>query len=424
LAVLLLSFPASAGAHAVLVSSAPRWGGALSGAPRSLRLEYSEDVVGRYARVTVVTADGRNLARRARAAGPVVVVALRPGPKGSYTVHWQMVASDDGHVTEGAFSYGVGVKPLPPGPVPGVGVPVAPELLAWLEFLGVALAGGMLVFRALVWAPAAWVLGEAGPRDTPVAIWAAVAGAVLALHAGMLAFLVGAYPIVGAGGLANFADAQIVPIRIGTHLGQAFAVMTFAWLLVLALLVSAWVTPRIREELLASAGALSLALALGISWASHPASRGTLALAADYVHLLAAALWVGGLLGLLILAGVMRPLSRTARDAVFRASLLRFSRVAMPTVVVLALAGAYLALRELPGPSALFTSGWGITLLLKSLVALGAVTLGGYHHRFVVPRLAAGARVATIRRTLSVEASLLLLALALAAVLGQSAPPG
>jgi putative copper export protein len=245
---------------------------------------------------------------------------------------------------------------------------------------------------------------------------------VLSLHAALLAFLVGSYPIVG-GGLLNFADAAIVPIRVGTHLGQAWTVMSFAWLGVLALLVGAWVTPRRRERLLAGAGLLSLGIAFGISWASHPASRGALTLAADYVHLLAVALWVGGLVALAILAGVVRPLSRPAREAIFRACVLRFSRLAVPIVVVLALAGAYLALRELPAPAALLTSGYGITLLVKSIVFVGALALGGYHHRSVVPRIAAGAPVASIRRTLALEVSLVLLALALAATLSQTAPP-
>jgi copper transport protein len=388
-----------------------------------LRLVYSEDVVPQYARVAVVTPGGRELASAPRVSGSVVVVPLQPGGKGSYTVRWQMVASDDGHVTEGAFTFGVGVKPLPPVPAPGVGVPIAPEVLAWLQFLGVVLAGGALIFRALVLVPAARVLGEGGARDAPTAIWVGVAGAVLALHAALLAFLVGAYPIVG-GGVLNFADAEIVPIRVGTHLGQAWMVMTFAWLGVLALLVGAWVTPRKRERLLASAGLVSLAIAFGISWASHPASRGALALAADYLHLLAAALWVGGLVALAILAGVARPLSREARDALVRACLLRFSRLAAPAVAVLAVAGSYLALRELPDPAALVTSRYGLTLLLKTMVFLGALALAGYHNRSVTPRIAAGAPVASIRRTLTLEVSLLLLALALAAILSQSAPPG
>ena len=371
----------------------------------------------------MVTPRGQDLASPPHVAGSVVVVALRPGPAGSYTVRWQMLASDDGHVTEGAFSFGVRAKPLPPAPASGVGVPVAPELLAWLQFLGVVLAGGTLTFRALVWAPAARVLGEGGARDASVAIWVGVAGAALSLHVGVLAFLFGAYPIVG-GGLLNFLNTEIVPIRVATHLGQAWTVMSFAWLGVLALLIGAWVTPRKREPLLASAGLLSLCIAFGISWASHPAARGALALAADYVHLVAGALWVGGVVGLAILAGVVRSLPRSARDALARACFLRFSRLAAPIVVVLALAGAYVALRELPAPSALLTSGYGITLLAKSIVFMGALALGGYHRRSVLPRIAAGAPIANMRRTLTLEAGFLLIALALAATLSQTAPPG
>ena len=418
-----LSVPSSADAHANLETSTPRLGGVLSAPPRVLTLVYDEDVVPQYARVEVVAASGQDIAGPPRVTGRVVVVALRPGRRASYTVRWRMVASDDGHVTEGAFTFGVGMNPLPPTPAPGTGVPVAPELLAWLEFLGVVLAGGALTFRALVLAPAARASGETGAPDARLAIWAGVTGAVLALHAGLLAFLVGAYPIVGGGGLSNFADALIVPIRTGTHLGQAWTLMTFAWLGVLALLVGAWVTPGKRELLLASAGLLSLGIAFGISWASHPASRGTLALTADYLHLLAAALWLGALVALAILAGVVRPLSRSAREAIVRACLLRFSRLAVPIVVLLALAGMYLALRELPAPSSLVTSGYGVTLLIKSIVFIGALAVGGYHHRSVVPRIAAGAPVASIRRTLAFEVSLLLLAVALAATLSQTAPP-
>jgi len=333
-----------------------------------------------------------------------------------------MVASTDGHVTEGAFSFGVRAAPLPPAPAKGVSVPVAPQLLAWLQFLGVVLAGGALTFRALILAPGARALGPGLDREASAAIWIGVVGAVLALHAGLFGFLVGAYPIVG-GGILNVINTQIIPIRVGTHLGQAWTLMTFAWLGVLALLVGAWVTPRKRESLLAGAGVLSLAIAFGISWASHPASRGTLPLAADYLHLLAGALWVGGLVALASLAWAARALPRSAREELFRACLVRFSKLAVPVVVLLALAGAYMALRELPGPSALLSSDYGITLLAKTIVFMGALGLGAYHRRFVVPRIAAGGPVASVRRTLALETGLLLVAVALAAILSQAAPP-
>jgi copper transport protein len=250
-----------------------------------------------------------------------------------------------------------------------------------------------------------------------------VVGAVLSLHVGVLAFLVGAYPLVG-GGLLNFLSTEIVPIRVATHIGQAWTVTSFAWLGVLALLIGAWVTPRKREPLLASAGLASLCIAFGISWASHPDARGTLALAADYLHLVAAALWVGGVVGLAILAWVARSMPHSARNALARACFVRFSRLAAPIVAVLVLAGAYVALRELPAPSALLTSRYGITLLAKSTLFIGVLGIAGYHRRSVVPRIAAGAPVADMRRTLALEAGFLLVALGLAAALSQTSPPG
>ena len=128
-------------------------------------------------------------------------------------------------------------------------------------------------------------------------------------------------------------------------------------------------------------------------------------------------------MALAILAASARSLPRSAREAIARASILRFSRLALPTVAALASAGLYLALRELPAPSALLTSSYGVTLLVKSAVVLGALALGAYHRRFVVPRLELGAPVATVRRTLALELGVLLMVLVLAAILSQTAPP-
>ena len=127
-------------------------------------------------------------------------------------------------------------KPVAPAPAKGVGIPVAPELLAWLQFLGIVLAGGVLTFRALVTAPAARMLGERERRadDGRFAIAIGAIGAVLALHAVLFGFLVGTYPVVG-GSISNLVDTEIIPIRVSTHLGQAFTLSIFAWLVALAL---------------------------------------------------------------------------------------------------------------------------------------------------------------------------------------------
>jgi copper transport protein len=402
----MLAIPSSVAAHAALLTTTPSSGTIVRQAPRTLTLAYDEDVVPQYARVTVVDRRGANIAGAPRVTGSTVLVPLRSAPRGSYTVRWRMVASDDGHTTEGAFSYGVRAKPQPPGPVSSLNLPVAPEVLAWLQFVGIVLTGGLLSFRIA--------------RESRVSLGIAAVGAAVALHAALFAFLTGAYPIVGGGGLSNFVNTEIEPIRVGTHFGQAWMAMTFAWLVVLGLIVSAWVYPRQRNRLLAGAGALGLAIAFGLSWASHPESHGALALIADYVHLLVAALWVGGLVAIGI---AVRAVPRPAREDAVREAIHQFSRLAAPTVAVVAVAGVYLALRELPSVSALVSTGYGITLLIKSVVAGGALALGGYHHRFVVPRLASGAPFAAIRRTLMLEVGVLFAVLALAAVLSQRPPP-
>jgi len=134
--VLLTAAPSSAGAHAVLLTTTPGWGAVLGATPHEIKLVYDEPVVPLYARVAVVSAGGQDLAGPPDVAGSVVSVPLQPGRAGSYTVRWRMVAAADGHVTEGAFSFGVRAKPLPPAPATGVSVPVAPELLAWLSSWG------------------------------------------------------------------------------------------------------------------------------------------------------------------------------------------------------------------------------------------------------------------------------------------------
>ena len=437
-AAALLISPAVAGAHAVLETSTPSYGAMVHGEPRQVVLNYDEEVVPRLAQVSVVTPSGRNLAGAPHVSGDTVTVPLGSGPHGSYTVRWQMVAADDGHVTEGAFSFGVDAKPVAPAPAQGVSIPVAPELLAWLQFIAIVLAGGMLTFRAAVLVPAARALratgrgetdGAAAPVDGaqgeaggPVAIRVGIIGAALGIHASLFAFLVGAYPAVG-GSVSNFVGTEIIPLRVSTHSGQAFTLSSFAWLVAAALMISAWSYPRRREPLLALAGLMSLAIAFGLSWASHPAGRGTLALAADYVHLLGAALWIGGLIALVILAGAVRAGAVADRDALFRACLLRFSALAAPLVAVLAAAAVYLAIRELPAVSALFDSRYGILILAKTATFAAALALAGYHRRSVVPRVAAGASAASVRRTLTIEAAVLLVTLVLAAILSQNAPP-
>src|SRR5206468_10944387 len=100
---------------------------------------------------------------------------------------------------------------------------------------------------------------------------------------------------------------------------------------------------------------------------------------ADWAHLVAACVWVGGVF---TLAFCVWPLASDLRRRAF----LGFSRLAVVLVGVMVLAGAYLALVRLPEIPDLWQTNYGRLLLVKSAIVFVALSWGGFHHTFVRPR--------------------------------------
>jgi copper transport protein len=440
----------AAWAHASLDHAVPGPEEELRAPPTLLLLFFDEPVSLPFSQVTVTanaSGGGPNLVagplRSVGISGIEVFVPLRPGPTGSYTVRWRVLSPADGHVAQGAFTYGVGVPAQPPAVLPGGAPPIGDDVMRWLIFLGLALAGGSLAFRALVWRPAlraaAVEAGDGGngadaavdwnrEADWPWFTGAALVGAVVALHAELYAFLASAHAVTG-GSLAQFAGAQVQPLRTETRFGSSWTWTTFVWLAVIGLVLTGWLgSPRRREPLLAAAAAAALAAGLGMSTSGHAAAGSAVQMGVDFLHLTAAALWTGGLVALAVLAASPSGRDRHAarRRAVFAASLARFSSLALGLVVALIAAGVYLALVEGRWPATLHRA-WGAALVAKAVLAAGAVALGAYHHWRVVPRLrlqAAGPApgLGRVGRSLAAEATLAAGALLAAAVLTNLAP--
>ena len=154
--------------------------------------------------------------------------------------------------------------------------------------------------------------------------------------------------------------------------------MELGFAVVAALLFLAWLTER--RWLLWPAFLLSLGLGSGLSLASHQSDdRGWLPSFADWVHLSAATLWIGGLLSLGLVVWHDRELRRTA--------FWRFSEIAGPLVALVVAAGVYMTFKRFPALHDLWSVGYGKLLLVKlSLVCL-ALSWGAFHHFVVRPRL-------------------------------------
>jgi copper transport protein len=432
--------PAAASAHAYLIRTVPAASVVLSSSPATVQLTYDEAVEPRFALVSVTDVAGhqQTTGRPTRSPGDpdTLAVPVRRLPEGWYLVYWRAI-SVDGHPVQGAFTYAVGPDP---GPAPQFVVPdiattaAAPQLLVarWVMFVAVMAAIGLLALRLFVVRGLARRLPEVSLR--PVSIAFLVAAVV-----GLVATPVYLDLSVANDSLRSVLDVSaLAPLYGVTAFGRGMLDLELLFALFCAAGAAAlWLDrpergPRSVAALAATTGTVLAAAAVVLvpGTAGHAAQtspRG-LTLGFDAVHLLAGSIWLGGLLGLLILAATA---GQGRRVATLAAVVPRFSAVAFLAVLVLAGTGLGEALDHLPSVSALTGTGYGQAILVKTGLLGAAVLLASGNLLRARPRLSAAAARPELgepagrllRRLASGEVVLVLGVVFAAAVLSSLAPP-
>ncbi|MFE6282980.1 copper resistance CopC/CopD family protein [Streptomyces sp. NPDC057877] len=352
----LLSGAAPASAHAALSDTGPRDGTVLRSAPRHLDLTFTESVGLLDGSVRMLDPDGSRVRLAEPSHGPggarTVRVDLPRGlGKGTYTVAWRVVSADS-HPVSGAFTFSVGERtPVVAAPDTGPAEDPATKSLhniaRYLAYLAVALLIGAAAFVAVCRPP------DPAPLRAPLRLaWGTLLAATLALLALRAPYEAGTGP-------STAFDASALTHTLTSRPGLALLVR-------LALLAPAgFVLARLlrgsRSRVTFGTGA-AVAVALPLTWAAaEHASAGIqvpVAVASHALHLLAAAVWLGGLVAVY-------------RTHVPPSSAARFSRVAFTSVTVLVVTGTYQSWRGLGPLDALTSTSYGRLLLAK----LGAVAL-------------------------------------------------
>jgi copper transport protein len=444
---LLASGPA-AGAHALLRASDPADGASVDQPPRQVTLTFTERPEPRLSVVHVLDVAGQQV--EAGGAAPVdgnplqLRVPLGELPDGTYTVSWRTVSRDDGHVTAGAFAFGVGVVAPAAGmagasPQAATTPPPSPLAVAgrWLLYLGLALllgaaATGQAIYggrlpagaRPLLLAGAG--LGVVGLAARVVAGWSAVGasvGALLAsdtgrhlvwLAAGVLASATAAGLLAARLAAAGRPDQPAEPTgsqqagrqRPAGEIGRG-------WLGVVGV-----------------AAAATMLLEVLAGHAAAPSSLRALNLAAQWLHLVAVGAWAGGLVWLLAgLLGRDHPSQKAGAghraapvDRVQAAA--GFSRLALPVVGVIAVTGLVRAVDLAGGWRGLLDTSFGRVLDVKVLVFAAVLVLAARNRYRLLPALADPAGpLGALRRSVAGEVGLVACVLLAAAVLTQL-PPG
>ncbi|MEU3461357.1 copper resistance protein CopC [Streptomyces sp. NPDC006733] len=376
LLAVVLGAAAPASAHAALVNTNPGEDAIVKTAPQQVLLTFSEGVLLSADSLRVLDPAGGRVdsgpPQHANGNSSTAMVALRAGlGDGTYTVAWKAV-SEDSHPVAGAFTFSVGAPSKTTVDVAeqarAVGGGAAGVLYGigrYVAYAGYALLVGASVFLAVCW-----------PRGALLRPMQRIAGAGwVALVASTIALLMLRGPYANGGGLGDAFDLGVMRDVLNTRPGAALLsrlLLLAAAAVFLTVLFGSYAkrgTPANESE---RAERADLAWGLGIgggviatgiaaTWAmAEHASVGIqsgLAMPVDVLHLLAMAVWLGGLTALLtaLVAGL----------GIEREAVERFSRIGFAAVVTLVATGVYQSWRQLGSWDAFVSTSYGQLLLVK-----------------------------------------------------------
>jgi copper transport protein len=422
------------------VRTSPSASGVVNTPPVQVSLTYDEAVEPRFAIISVTDANARHVTAGFPARSPTdpdtLVVPLEHLREGWYLVYWRVI-SVDGHPVRGAFTFAVGPNP---GPQPQFVIPSIAESAATprlvtaraVSFLAVMSAIGLLVLRLGTARPVIRRVDGTNLRAVSIAFFAASAIALLAVPV-YVDIATAEFSLRSA-----FDVGFLVPLFRTSAFGRGYLDLELCFaLFVLAAAVAIWVDrperpKRSIAELLATtaAGAAALAVLIVPGAAGHAAQTAprVVSLGLDWLHLVAGSIWVGGLVGLLVL---WRCLPVARRVAGLVVAVPRFSNVALVSVLLLLGTGIGATVVHMPTLPALWQTSYGKTILVKAALLLAAMLLAAVNLARTKPRLAAarqrvelGQPAATLlRRLVGGELVLVWSAVVAAAVLSSLAPP-
>lgn len=417
--VILLTFtgPDRADAHSDLESSEPSQGQVVSEPPRELVLRFTEPVSVNLANIHLFGPGRRAIPLGDPVHPPhdgttVTVPVKEVLGAGSFTVTFHLV-SEDAHPLDGAVRFRVKGSPggVPPGgatqpptdaaaATPGVVLPAesGPEepgsaetghdagtltaltrVARWGGYVSLALLVGPVVLLALAWRQGGAV------RRVRVLLWSGWAGAVVCTLLALTSFGPHAVGLP----LTAMVDPDVLAGTLAERPGKAFAARLVLLVVIGAALVllsrHRWSgetrrLPRAAGPAVLAAGGV-LATTFSLTTHSAVGPQAPVAMAMDVLHLVAMAVWVGGLalVMLVILPARDLPTMRTVLPV--------FSRAAAICVAMLALTGAFQAWRQTRSVSALLETSYGGLLLAKLALALLLVALGGVARHWLNRRI-------------------------------------
>ncbi len=424
-------------AHAQLVASSPLAGELAPVAPSSVSLQFNLRVQSSMSSIEVKDSSGGSISTGSIVEsdqGKRISVSLPRLASGSYRVAWQALSADD-HLIEGRFEFSIGnlSEPVPTDLTASEEnsgkdhsaheseqlVNWPRSLVRWLMYIGMMLLTGGLGFRL-------FVLGGGKVRNETLdpLLTKFLAGAALLIVFGLLAALLFQTQMVT--GSVGMSQAMAIVSKTSFGPPWLFQLLAATGSFIILVFASSNQQPSRRFPFWMAFGLSVLGL-LGPSLSGHARAAWdeySLAIASDWLHLIAGSMWIGGLCGLAFtIAYALAENDRQAALASLSATMKRFTSLVIPATILLAITGLYNTWIHVESLSALVGTTYGIVLLVKVAISGFMIVLGGINAFVLHPRLVAESRAAAdaegsrLFSSVRIEILLAMTVLLLAAVL-------
>ena len=404
----------AASAHATLESSSPADGQSVLTSPSEIRITFSEAVTTISGGLSVLDADGKTVdtGNSEIVDGRTLVAPISESLSDGTYVATYRVLSADGHPVSGSLLFGVGEGALDRSALPSSNGDRLWEIIGGISrfiiYLAALVAAGVAFFLAFI-------------HDRAEDRWRIVPfvriGSILALFSAIGIVMSQAALLTGKGAGA-VTDSTVLRDVLNQNLGWSLALLMIG---LAAVHLSTDIPKKVVSQSLALSGGLAVTVSFAVWGHATELSPTAISLAANAIHATAAALWLGGLVGLVMVLSLRAPETVRSTAGIIG----RFSLVAFWSVIALTIAGLTLTITGSDASlNSILTTTWGQLILAKIGLTLIVVLIAAWNRRKLVPSLITptedtselAVRWATLLRTIRAEAVLLVAVIALTAI--------
>jgi copper transport protein len=373
LSLFLLLFPSFSSAHAYIKKSTPLENETVEKAPTEVTIKFDETIQPAFNSIKVFDSEGNRVDQKNGRIDPKQPFILKSGlkknlPNGSYRIKWKVVSSD-GHPVEGVIPFQIGEKGQDSTSLDNETKGYTPKadliIIRWLQYLSNAFYVGLIFFYMVI---VPMELRETGSVNKKFRKLIST-GLILLFLSILLSLPLQATIESGYPWSEVFNFSIIENILMNTNYGQ-FWVIQIALLITLALLTSfIGMAESTKRGILWTCFCLGAALLLTKALTSHAAAQPNqlLTIAMDFLHLLAASIWIGSLTGFVSLLSLRK---NTEIKQNYLKMIKSFSKWGLILVLFLTLTGLFASFLYIPNLSALVQTNYGKALMWKLILFL------------------------------------------------------